>query len=62
MGARTHLHFAVFNGGFEAHAWNGALPPGACSGFPAFPYRFVDPNAFLEAHQAPVRLPRGVRV
>ena len=61
MGARTHLHFAVFNGGFEAHAWNGALPPGACSGFPAFPYRFVDPNAFLEAHQAPVRLPRGTR-
>ena len=61
MGARTHLHFAVFNGGFEAHAWNGALPPSACSGFPAFPYRFVDPNVFLEAHQAPVRLPRGVR-
>ena len=61
MGSRTHLHFAVFNGGFEPHAWNGALPPSACSGFPAFPYRFVDPNAFLEAHQAPVRLPRGMR-
>ena len=50
MGSRTHLHFAVFRGDFEAHAWNGALPPAACSGFPAFPYRFVDPNAFLAAH------------
>jgi hypothetical protein len=61
MGSRTHLHFAVFKGAFEAHAWNGALPPSACSGFPAFPYRFIDPNAFLEAHAAPVGLPRGVR-
>ena len=50
MGSRTHFHFAVFNGDFESHAWNGALPPTACSGFPAFPYRFVDPNAFLAAH------------
>jgi len=50
MGSRTHFHFAVFKGDFESHAWNGALPPGACSGFPAFPYRFVDPNAFLAAH------------
>ena len=51
MGSRTHLHFAVFKGDLEAHAWNGALPPSPCSGFPAFPYRFVDPNAFLAAHQ-----------
>jgi murein DD-endopeptidase MepM/ murein hydrolase activator NlpD len=50
MGAQTHLHFAVFMGDYEAHAWNGALPPSACSGFPAFPYRFVDPNAFIQAH------------
>jgi murein DD-endopeptidase MepM/ murein hydrolase activator NlpD len=52
MGSRTHFHFAVFNGDFDAHTWNGALPPTACSGFPAFPYRFVDPNAFLAAHAA----------
>jgi len=50
MGAQTHLHFAVFLGDYESHAWNGALPPSACSGFPAFPYRFVDPNAFIQAH------------
>ena len=50
MGAQTHLHFAVFIGDYESHAWNGALPPKACSGFPAFPYRFVDPNAFILAH------------
>jgi hypothetical protein len=50
MGDRTHLHFAVFSGDMESHAWNGALPPRACSGFPAFPYRFVDPTAFIEAH------------
>jgi len=50
MGAQTHLHFAVFMGDYESHAWNGALPPAACSGFPAFPYRFVDPNAFIQAH------------
>jgi murein DD-endopeptidase MepM/ murein hydrolase activator NlpD len=61
MGTRTHLHFAVFRADLEPHAWNGALPPGACSGFPAFPYRFLDPNAFLEAHQPPVRLSRGTR-
>jgi murein DD-endopeptidase MepM/ murein hydrolase activator NlpD len=52
MGTRTHFHFAVFMGDFESHAWNGALPPSACSGFPTFPYRFVDPNAFLAAHEA----------
>ena len=51
MGTRTHLHFAIFKGDLEPHTWNGALPPTACSGFPAFPYRFVDPNAFLAAHQ-----------
>jgi len=50
MGSRTHFHFAVFDGDLELHAWNGALPPTACSGFPAFPYKFVDPNAFLTAH------------
>ena len=50
MGDKTHFHFAVFNGDLEAHAWNGALPPRACSGFPAFPYRFVDPTAFIQAH------------
>ncbi len=61
MGDRTHFHFAVFNGDLEAHAWNGALPPSACSGFPAFPYRFVDPSAFIEAHLPPVRLARGTR-
>src|SRR5215467_8175695 len=55
MGSRTHFHFAVFKGDFESHAWNGALPPSSCSGsgYPAFPYKFVDPNAFLAAHQAP---------
>jgi len=52
MGSRTHFHFAVFKGDFEPHAWNGALPPGACSGFPAFPYKFVEPNGFLAAHAA----------
>ncbi|HKW07541.1 MAG TPA: M23 family metallopeptidase [Candidatus Dormibacteraeota bacterium] len=61
MGDRTHFHFAVFNGDMESHAWNGALPPGACSGFPAFPYRFVDPTAFIESHLPPVRLPRAAR-
>jgi Peptidase family M23 len=50
MGDRTHLHFAVFVGDLEAHAWNGALPPHACSGFPAFPYRFVDPTGFVLEH------------
>ena len=52
LGSRTHFHFAVFKGDFESHAWNGALPPTACSGFPAFPYKFTDPNAFLAAHSA----------
>jgi len=59
MGSRTHFHFAVFNGNFDSHTWNGALPPGACSGYPAFPYKFIDPNAFLEAHGPPVRIPHG---
>jgi murein DD-endopeptidase MepM/ murein hydrolase activator NlpD len=61
MGSRTHLHFAVFNGELEAHAWNGALPPAACSGFPAFPYRFVDPTAFIESHLAAPHFGRGIR-
>jgi murein DD-endopeptidase MepM/ murein hydrolase activator NlpD len=50
MGSKTHFHFAVFDGDYEPHAWNGALPPSACSGFPAFPYKFVDPTAFIAAH------------
>jgi hypothetical protein len=63
MGALTHLHFAVFMGDYEPHAWNGALPPSACSGFPAFPYRFVDPNAFVQAHLPYVVIrPRVCRV
>lgn len=61
MGDRTHFHFAVFNGNFDSHTWNGALPPSSCSGFPAFPYRFVDPNAFLAAHVPVPPLARGVR-
>ena len=61
MGDRTHFHFAVFNGGLESHAWNGALPPVACAGFPVFPYRFVDPNVFIESHLPPVTLPRETR-
>ena len=55
MGALTHLHFAVFRGEFDAHTWNGALPPAACSGFPAFPYNFVEPNAFIQAHLQPIK-------
>jgi hypothetical protein len=61
MAAKTHLHFAVFNGDYEPHAWNGTLPPVACSGFPVFPYRFIDANVFLETHLAPMRLARGTR-
>ena len=62
MGDRTHFHFAVFKGGFDSHTWNGALPPSSCSGYPAFPYRFVDPNAFLAAHIPVPPLPRGTRI
>jgi murein DD-endopeptidase MepM/ murein hydrolase activator NlpD len=62
MGDRTHFHFAVFMGDFSGHTWNGALPPSSCSGFPAFPYRFVDPNAFLAAHVPVPPLPRGMRM
>jgi len=50
MGSRTHFHFAVFRGEFDSHTWNGALPPSPCSGFPAFPYKFVNPTAFVQAH------------
>ena len=53
MGSRTHLHFAVFRGEFNANAWRGALPPAPCDGFPAFPYHFVNPTAFIKAHLAP---------
>lgn len=61
MGDRTHFHFAIFNGDFDGHTWNGALPPSGCSGFPAFRYKFVDPNAFLDAHAppVPVHVPHG---
>jgi murein DD-endopeptidase MepM/ murein hydrolase activator NlpD len=62
MGDRTHLHFAVFDGDYNAHAWNGALPPSACSGFPAFPYRFIDPNAFLASHAPPPPHPAPARI
>jgi len=62
MGSRTHFHFAVFRGAFDSHTWNGALPPSACAGYPSFPYKFVDPNAFLSAHIPVAPLPRGVRV
>ncbi len=54
MGSRTHFHFAVFIGDFEATAWRGALPTTRCDGFPAFPHRFVDPTAFVQAHLAKV--------
>jgi murein DD-endopeptidase MepM/ murein hydrolase activator NlpD len=58
MGSLTHLHFAVFNGDLEAHSWNGALPPTSCSGFPAFPYKFVDPTAFIQSHSRQSWRPR----
>lgn len=61
MGDKTHFHFAVFNGDLESHAWNGALPPSACSGFPAFPYKFIDPTAFIETHLPPEHLAQGAR-
>ena len=53
MGSRTHFHFAVFIGEYDSHTWNGALPPARCDGFPAFPYKFVDPTAFIQAHVEP---------
>jgi len=53
MGSRTHFHFAIFRGDFDAHTWNGALPPRpGCSGFPAFPYKFINPTTFVRAHTA----------
>ena len=57
MGERTHFHFAVFIGDYEAHAWNGALPPARCDGFPAFPYRFVNATTFVQDHQPPQTRP-----
>jgi len=53
MGSRTHFHFAVFSGDYEADAWRGALPPSRCEGFPAFPYRFVNPTDFVQTHMQP---------
>ncbi len=53
MGSRTHFHFAVFNGDYEPHAWNGALPPTPCDGFPAFPYRFVNATTFVRSRLQP---------
>jgi hypothetical protein len=53
MGELTHLHFGVFVGDYAPDAWRGALPPTACAGFPPFPNRFVEPNAFIEAHLQP---------
>jgi murein DD-endopeptidase MepM/ murein hydrolase activator NlpD len=53
MGSRTHFHLAVFKGEFDSHTWNGALPPSpGCSGYPAFPYRFLNPTEFIKAHLA----------
>jgi murein DD-endopeptidase MepM/ murein hydrolase activator NlpD len=57
MGSRTHFHFAVFIGDYEADAWRGALPPTRCDGFPAFPYRFVNPTDFVMSHWQPTPLP-----
>jgi len=57
MGARTHLHFAVFLGEYVPDAWRGALPPTPCSGFPAFPNGFVEPNVFVKAHMEPPQMP-----
>jgi murein DD-endopeptidase MepM/ murein hydrolase activator NlpD len=63
MGSRTHFHFAVFVGDYDAHTWNGALPPASCDGFPAFPYRFVNPTTFIQTHMqpAPVHVTRHCR-
>jgi murein DD-endopeptidase MepM/ murein hydrolase activator NlpD len=57
MGSRTHFHFAVFIGDYEADAWRGALPPTRCDGFPAFPYKFVSPTLFVMSHWQPIPLP-----
>ena len=64
MGSRTHFHFAVFLGGYDSHAWNGALPPSRCDGFPAFPYHFVNATTFVQAHMqpAPVRPAHHCRI
>jgi|GEM_PF-1552423 len=57
MGSRTHFHFAVFRGDYEADAWRGALPPTRCDGFPAFPARFVNATDFVLSHWQPIPLP-----
>jgi hypothetical protein len=46
---------AVFRGAFESTAWRGGLPPSTCDGFPAFPYHFVNPTAFINARLAPTQ-------
>jgi len=53
MGSRTHFHFAVFTGDYEANAWRGALPPARCEGFPAFPSRFVNATDYVQARLQP---------
>jgi murein DD-endopeptidase MepM/ murein hydrolase activator NlpD len=64
MGTRTHFHFAVYIGDFSSTAWRGALPPGACDGFPSFPDRFVNATAFVHDRQqpAPVEVARHFRM
>ena len=63
MGSRTHFHFAVFIGDYEANAWRGALPPTPCDGYPAFPYRFVNGSDFVQARLQPAPPgPRAPRV
>jgi len=57
MGSRTHFHFAVFMGDYEADAWRGALPPTRCDGFPSFPYKFVNPTDFVISHWQPIPFP-----
>ena len=58
MGSRTHFHFAVFTGDYEANAWRGALPPARCDGFPAFPYRFANPTDYVQSHMQPEPSPQ----
>ena len=59
MGSRTHFHFAVFNGDYEANAWRGALPHSRCDGFPAFPYKFVNATTYVQAHLQPATRERA---
>jgi murein DD-endopeptidase MepM/ murein hydrolase activator NlpD len=59
MGSRTHFHFAVFIGDYEANAWRGALPPSRCDGFPAFPYKFVNATTYVQANLQPATRERA---